>query len=99
MLDHGNSIYVSNDHNHNNSKILYIVTELMNNGELFNFIKQQKFSEDLARHYFKQLLTGLEECHKKGIIHRNLKPENILIDDNFILKIASFGNSTKVSAS
>ena len=49
------------------------------------------FSEPLARHYFKQLMFGLEYCHSNGVTHRDLKPDNLLLDGNFVLKIGDFG--------
>jgi cyclin-dependent kinase 12/13 len=41
--------------------------------------------------YMKQLLSGLDHCHSRGILHRDIKGSNLLIDNNGILKIADFG--------
>ena len=54
------------------------------------------FSEQLARHYFKQLIYGLDHCHKNGITHRDIKPDNLLLDKNFNLKISGFDFSTSI---
>lgn len=52
--------------------------------------------EGAARHYFRQLLSGVQHCHDRGVCHRDLKPENLLLadpDDSSVLKIADFGFS------
>lgn len=43
--------------------------------------------------YMKQLLSGLDHCHSHGVLHRDIKGSNLLIDNNGILKIADFGLS------
>jgi len=49
------------------------------------------FNEGVARHMFRQMLLGLEACHKNGVAHRDLKPENILLDEEYNVRIADFG--------
>ena len=72
--------------------IFYMALELCTGGELFDFIAQTgRFSEPVARYYFKQMLEGLNYMHNQGISHRDIKPENVLMDDQFNLKIADFG--------
>ena len=50
-----------------------------------------KLDEKIARSIFKQILDGLGYMHSAGISHRDMKPENILLDDKFNIKIADFG--------
>lgn len=75
-------------------QVIVIVLELAMGGELFDFMMYTGFfSENIARTYFQQLVTGLEACHARGVYHRDIKPENLLLDENFALKIADFGLS------
>jgi serine/threonine protein kinase len=74
--------------------VLYLVLDLITGGELFDYVAiGGRFSERIARHYFKQLITALEFIHNKGYAHRDIKAENILLDTNFNLKLADFGFS------
>ena len=81
---------------------LFLVLEYVSGGELFEKIKSGiGSSEDLARTFFFQLVSGLQYCHSKGVCHRDLKPENLLVSehgDKLVLKIADFGLSAVVFA-
>lgn len=79
------------------SFLQYLVLEYVKYGELFNFIffPQQGFGEKIGKFIFLEMLKGLLNCHLKGIIHRDIKTENIMINENFELKISDFGFSTK----
>ncbi|KAL4811561.1 cytochrome P450 [Aspergillus unguis] len=72
---------------------VYLVLELAPGGELFNMIiSKQKFTEDEARHIFRQLFDGLKYLHDRGIVHRDIKPENILVADGKLsVKLGDFG--------
>nr|TKR86202.1 putative serine/threonine-protein kinase [Populus alba] len=50
-----------------------------------------KFTEAQVKCYMQQLLRGLDHCHSRGVLHRDIKGSNLLIDNNGILKIADFG--------
>ncbi|XP_040931064.1 probable serine/threonine-protein kinase At1g54610 isoform X4 [Gossypium hirsutum] len=49
---------------------------------------------DKVKCYIHQLLSGLEHCHNRGVLHRDIKGSNLLIDDEGVLKIADFGLAT-----
>ena len=72
---------------------IYLIMELAKGGELFaKLCDDGRFTEDSARFYFKQILTGVLYCHKKKMCHRDLKLENLLLDESGkVLKITDFG--------
>lgn len=75
---------------------LAIVMEYAAGGELFDRIcTAGRFSEDEARFYFRQLISGVSYCHSMQICHRDLKLENTLLDESSTprLKICDFGYS------
>jgi len=59
--------------------------------------RHQLMEEKDVRNYMKQLLTCIDVLHAKMIMHRDIKPDNILIDKNGRLKIADFGLAKKAS--
>lgn len=68
--------------------------ELAEGGVLFDILfNSGRFGDSLSRTYLHQLLDGLAACHATGIAHRDVKPENLLLDRNYALKIADFGLS------
>lgn len=76
-------------------RVLYAIIQLAQGGEVFDFLSVTgRFSEPVARYYFRQLVEALDHCHSKGFAHRDLKPENLLFDVNFNLLLADFGFST-----
>lgn len=68
--------------------------DLCAGGELFYLLHRKgKMKEAAAKFYFAEILLGLEYIHKKGIVYRDLKPENVLIDIDGHIKLADFGLS------
>ncbi|XP_055813611.1 CBL-interacting serine/threonine-protein kinase 7-like [Solanum dulcamara] len=73
---------------------IYFVMELAHGGELFEKINRRgRFSESTARFYFHQLVSALHFCHQNGVAHRDIKPQNLLLDKDGHLKISDFGLS------
>jgi len=73
--------------------------DLCAGGELFYLLHQRgRLDPEAAKFYFAEILLGLEFIHSKGIVYRDLKPENVLIDIDGHAKLADFGLS-KVLAS
>jgi serine/threonine-protein kinase SRK2 len=73
---------------------LAIVMDLANNGEIFNFVvKKGHLSESESRYIFQQLICGIKYIHDNNICHRDIKLENILLDNDCVVKICDFGYS------
>jgi protein-serine/threonine kinase len=69
-----------------------IVLEYASGGELFDYILNHRYLKDhAARRLFAQLISGVGYLHKKGIVHRDLKLENLLLDRNRNIIITDFG--------
>ncbi|XP_023666085.2 NUAK family SNF1-like kinase 1 [Paramormyrops kingsleyae] len=77
----------------NRDKIV-IVMEYASKGELYDYLNERhRLTERETRHFFRQIVSAVHYCHKNGIVHRDLKLENVLLDENFNIKIADFGLS------
>lgn len=73
-------------------KYIGIVLEYANGGELFDYILQHKYlKENVAKKLFAQLVSGVDYMHLKGLIHRDLKLENLLLDKHKNIIISDFG--------
>jgi len=71
---------------------IYIILDLMLGGDLkYHLNVQEKFSEARTRFHAAQVLLGLEHIHSKGIVYRDLKLENVLVDENGHVKISDLG--------
>ncbi|KAJ3235151.1 Ribosomal protein S6 kinase beta-1 [Chytriomyces hyalinus] len=73
---------------------LYLILQYAPGGELFSHLAQQRmFDEDTASFYIGELLLAIEHLHGLGIIYRDLKPENVLLDAQGHVLLTDFGLS------
>ncbi|RVW55889.1 CBL-interacting serine/threonine-protein kinase 7 [Vitis vinifera] len=73
---------------------IYLIIELAKGGELFTKISRRgRLTEAAARRYFQQLVSALLFCHQNGVAHRDMKPQNLLLDQDGNLKVSDFGLS------
>ncbi|XP_049348122.1 probable serine/threonine-protein kinase At1g54610 [Solanum verrucosum] len=92
-LDHPNIIKLEGLATSRMHYSLYLVFDFMQSDltKLINHTQGIRLTQPQIKCYMEQLLSGLEHCHERGILHRDIKGSNLLIDKNGILKIGDFG--------
>ncbi len=79
-------------------RYLYIITDYVENGELLSlWLRIRRFPQLIVQIYIAQVAMVLDYLHSKGIIYRDVKMENILLDENGNIKIIDFGLSKWLS--
>jgi len=75
-------------------KKIYFILDYVNGGELFYHLrKYNKFTEDKVKFYAAEITLALEHLHSIGVIYRDLKPENVLLDSTGHIRLTDFGLS------
>ncbi|CAH0548609.1 unnamed protein product [Brassicogethes aeneus] len=75
---------------------IYMVTEYASEGEIFDhLVAKGRMQENEAKRIFCQIVSAVSYCHTQGIVHRDLKAENLLLDHNMNIKLADFGFSNQ----
>ena len=96
-LDHENVVRFVDTYNGRSH--LYIITEKCTGGELFDrLIQLKRFKENDAIDIIQQVFCGLEYIHSEGVIHRDLKAENILFAHDGTVKLIDFGLAARVTS-
>ncbi|XP_024240876.1 NUAK family SNF1-like kinase 1 [Oncorhynchus tshawytscha] len=75
---------------------IVIVMEYASRGELYDYVNERRrLVETEARDIFRQITSAVHYCHTNGVVHRDLKLENILLDQDLNVKLADFGLSNR----
>ena len=74
-----------------NRTTIYIILEYCKNGDFTHFLKKRPLKEKHARKFLKELADGLRYLKNHNVIHRDLKPQNLLLTEDYSLKISDFG--------
>ncbi|OHS96117.1 hypothetical protein TRFO_37726 [Tritrichomonas foetus] len=94
LLKHPGIVQVIDDYEDDDN--FYLILEYCSGGDLLRrIIKNGKFAEKEARIIFKQILEVIKFMHQNGVCHRDIKPDNILFDENGKVKVCDFGLSTR----
>eukprot|EP00698_Gefionella_okellyi_P017914 TRINITY_DN5316_c0_g1_i1.p1 TRINITY_DN5316_c0_g1~~TRINITY_DN5316_c0_g1_i1.p1 ORF type:complete len:372 (-),score=78.76 TRINITY_DN5316_c0_g1_i1:186-1301(-) len=94
-LDHPNIVNLLQVIDDATNQMLYLVMELVDGGVAMVSTTEQvePLSEDLARKYIRDAIRGIHYIHTQGIIHNDIKPENMLVTNGGLVKISDFGVS------
>ncbi|XP_026400832.1 cyclin-dependent kinase 9-B-like isoform X3 [Papaver somniferum] len=96
-LDHPNVMKLEGLITSKTSRTLYLVFEYMEH-DLASLSARIWFSEGQVKSYMNQLLSGLDYCHRRGVLHCNINGSHLLIHNNsWMLKIAGFGSASILS--
>ena len=92
LLECNNDFMVGMDYVFQNDLRLYFVMPFIRGGELYkHFLKCKRFPEQKVKFYIAQIIIAIGHLHSKNILHRDLKLENIMINENGYLKLIDFG--------
>ncbi|PBP25756.1 protein kinase C-like protein [Diplocarpon rosae] len=91
MLEHLNYQFICNlRYSFQDIEYMYLVIDLMNGGDLRFHISRKTFTEEAVRYWISELGCALNYIHNQGIIHRDVKPDNVLLDSEGHVHLADF---------
>lgn len=95
-LDHHNLVSLIEVLDDPNEDSLYMVLEMCKKGVVMKIgVHEQAdpYESESCRHWFRDLILGIEYLHAQGVVHRDIKPDNLLLTEDDVLKIVDFGVS------
>ncbi|KAI1728344.1 protein kinase domain-containing protein [Ditylenchus destructor] len=99
IMAHANSEWIVQLHYaFQDSRFLYMVMEFMPGGDLVNLMMNYELPESYAQFYCAELVLALDAIHSFGYVHRDVKPDNMLISKSGHIKLADFGTCVKMNA-
>lgn len=98
-MAHANSPWIVQLHfAFQDQKYLYMVMDYMPGGDLVNLMSNYEVPEKWARFYCAEVVLALDAIHLMGFVHRDVKPDNMLLDKHGHLKLADFGTCMRMDA-
>jgi len=99
-LSHENIVRYLGSELDSESNMFYIFTEWVPGGSITSILnKFGRLTESVVKKYTRQILIGLDFLHRKGVVHRDIKGANVLVDDRGVIKLADFGASKVLGGS
>ena len=95
-LNHGNLVSLIEVLDDPNEDSLYMVLEMCKKGVVMKVGVDEKadpYDDESCRCWFRDLILGIEYLHAQGVVHRDIKPDNLLLTEDDVLKIVDFGVS------
>ncbi|KAI1175946.1 kinase-like domain-containing protein [Nemania sp. FL0916] len=97
MLEHVNHPFICNlRYSFQDIEYMYLVVDLMSGGDLRFHISRRAFTEDAVRFWIAELACALRYVHRQGIIHRDVKPDNVLLDADGHVHLTDFNVASDI---
>jgi Rho-associated protein kinase 2 len=97
IMAHSNSDWIVRLHHaFQDQKYLYMLMDYMPGGDLVNLLTNYDVPEKWAKFYCAEVVLAIDAIHQMGFVHRDVKPDNMLIDRSGHLKLADFGTCMKM---